>query len=245
MDDVAIKLEHVTKTFYLNNQRISYFKTSRDKNLKNIIFVLDDISFTIHKGETVGLIGLNGSGKTTLLRIISGVYNPDSGYVKTSGKLAPLLQIGTGFREELDAEENIIMYGIILGFTKKSIQQQIDKIIEFAELDKFRKVKLKDFSTGMKSRLGFATAIQINPDILLVDEVLSVGDAAFRKKSFDAFTKFKQNHKTIVYTTHSTNMITKLSDRVILIDQGKIIKIGKPDEVVKLYQEIVQKTQTI
>jgi len=246
MESFAIKLEHVQKTFVMKNRRsTSNLTKSYNKNIKNVIFSLQDISFTIQEGETIGLIGLNGSGKTTLLRIISGIYNPDSGYVKTNGKLAPLLQIGTGFREELDAEENIIMYGIILGFTKKVIQQKVEKIIKFAELEKFRNVKLKDFSTGMKSRLAFATALQIDPDILLVDEVLSVGDAAFREKSFREFAKFKQNHKTIVYTTHSMDMIKKLSDRVILIDHGKIKKIGKSDEVVKLYQEIVQKAQTI
>jgi len=135
------------------------------------------------------------------------------------------------------------MYGIILGFSKKEIKEKIDKIIEFAELEKFRKIKMKDFSTGMKARLAFTTALQIDPDILLVDEVLSVGDAAFREKSFQEFAKFKKNNKTIIFTTHSLDMIKKLSDRVILIDGGEIKKIGTPDEIIPSYQEIIKNAQ--
>jgi len=172
--------------------------------------------------------------------LISGIYPPDSGSINVIGQLAPLLQIGTGFNNDLDAEENIIMYGMLLGLTKFEIKAKINKIIEFAELEKFRNMKLKDFSTGMRARLGFSTALEINPDILLVDEVLSVGDAIFREKSFQAFLSFKKNHKTIVYTTHNLKMVSELSDRVILIDHGKIVKIGKPNEVIPVYQEIIQ-----
>jgi len=246
MDPFAIKLEHVQKNFFIKSSRFTLdSKSSDEKHKNNVLFALKDISFTIQKGETIGLIGLNGSGKTTLLRIISGVYQPNSGHVQTIGKLAPLLQIGTGFKEELNAEENIIMYGIILGFSKKEIKEKIDKIIEFAELEKFRKIKMKDFSTGMKARLAFTTALQIDPDILLVDEVLSVGDAAFREKSFKEFAKFKKNNKTIIFTTHSLDMVKKLSDRVILIDGGEIKKIGTPDEIIALYQEIIKNAQNI
>lgn len=238
----VIKVENVTKTFEINKRRlIPRIKNSnkQDSNQKRIV-ALDKISFTINKGETIGLIGLNGSGKTTLLRLISGIYPPDSGSINVIGQLAPLLQIGIGFNEDLDAEENIIMYGMLLGLTKFEIKAKINKIIEFAELEKFRNMKLKNFSTGMRARLGFSTALEINPDILLVDEVLSVGDAAFREKSFQSFLSFKKNHKTIVYTTHNINMISELSDRVILIDHGKLVKIGKPNEVIPVYQEIIQ-----
>ncbi|HSB57692.1 MAG TPA: ABC transporter ATP-binding protein [Nitrosopumilaceae archaeon] len=242
MESSVIKLENVSKIFDLDKKRDFYSNTKDleidQKNQRRLV-ALDKISFTVSKGETVGLIGLNGSGKTTLLRIIAGIYEPDSGLVQVNGRLAPLLQIGTGFHNELDAEENIVMYGMLLGLTKLQIKEKIDGIMEFAELKRFRNMKLKDFSTGMRARLGFATALQIDPDILLVDEVLSVGDAVFREKSFQAFLSFKQKHKSIIYTTHNINLISELSDRVILIDHGKIMKIGKPNEVIPTYKEII------
>ncbi|MDH3824249.1 MAG: ABC transporter ATP-binding protein [Nitrosopumilus sp.] len=242
MNSIAIQLSNVSKRFNLNQKNMS--SVSHYTNNSNQILALDNISLTIEKGETIGVIGLNGSGKTTLLRIISGVYQPDSGSLLINGHLAPLLQIGTGFKEELDAEENIILYGLLLGFTKNEIKKKIDDIIRFAELEKFHKLKLKNYSAGMRSRLAFSTAIQINPDILLVDEILAVGDAVFKEKSFKAFLEFKKQNKTIVYTTHNINMILDLSDRVILIDQGRIVKIGKPSDVVSYYNEIIKSHNT-
>ncbi|MDH3501137.1 MAG: sulfotransferase [Nitrosopumilus sp.] len=240
MNSIAIQLSNVSKKFDLNKNKNISKKSHLPNKPSNQILALDNISLTIEKGETIGIIGLNGSGKTTLLRTISGIYQPDSGSVVINGYLAPLLQIGTGFKKELDAEENILIYGLLLGLTKNEIKKKIDGIIKFAELEKFRKLKLKDYSTGMRSRLAFSTAIQINPDILLVDEVLAVGDAVFKEKSFEVFLNFKKQKKTIVYTTHSINMISDLSDRVILIDKGKILKIGKPKEVISHYDELVK-----
>ncbi|MDH3618370.1 MAG: sulfotransferase [Nitrosopumilus sp.] len=240
MNSIAIQLSNVFKKFDLGKNK-SFPKGSHlTKNILNQIQALDNISLTIKKGETIGIIGLNGSGKTTLLRIISGVYAPDSGSVEINGYLAPLLQIGTGFKKELDAEENIVMYGLLLGFTKNEIKRKVDDIIKFAELEKFRKLKLENYSAGMRTRLAFSTAIQINPDILLVDEILAVGDAVFKEKSFKAFLEFKKQNKTIVYTTHNFNMILDLSDRVILMDQGRILKIGKPSDVISYYKEIIK-----
>ena len=244
--EFAIQLSNVSKKFDLHEAK----KKFADDNFTNgnndsrYILVLDNVSFSVPKGETLALIGLNGSGKTTLLRLISGIYQPDSGTVDVKGRLAPLLQIGTGFKEELDAEENIIMYGILLGFTEKEIEKKIDDIIKFAELEKFRKVKLKYFSTGMRSRLAFSTALQVDPDILLVDEILAVGDAPFRDKSFNAFLQFKNQNKTIIYTTHNIDTISKISDRVALIHQGRVLKIGQTDEVINLYQKIIQEQKT-
>ena len=243
METVAVELKNVTKTFYMNRQRgiFDILKDSNGKN-QNIKFTaLDNLSFSINKGETIGLMGLNGSGKTTLLRIISGIYPPDSGNVVIKGKMAPLLQIGIGFNNELNAEENIIIYGMLLGLSKLEAKLKIDKIIEFAELEKFRNLKLQNYSTGMRARLGFATALEVNPDILLVDEVLSVGDDVFRKKSFEAYLSFKKNHKTIIFATHALKMIEELSDRAILMDKGKIIKFGIPSEVIPVYREIIKK----
>ncbi len=243
METIAVELKNVTKTFYMNKQR-GIFDILKDSNRKNqnIKFtVLDNLSFSINKGETIGLIGLNGSGKTTLLRTISGIYPPDSGTVVIKGKIAPLLQIGIGFNNELNAEENIIIYGMLLGLSKLEAKLKIDNIIEFAELEKFRSLKLKNYSTGMRARLGFGTALEVNPDILLVDEVLAVGDEVFRKKSFEAFLSFKKNHKTIIFATHTLKMIEELSDRVILMDKGKIINFGRPSEVIPVYREIIKK----
>ncbi len=240
LESVAINLQNVTKTFNLNKKGISGILGDINNNQQNQFVALDNISFTILKGETVGLIGLNGSGKTTLLRIISSIYSPDSGTVNINGNIAPLLQIGTGFNPEFNASENIVQYGMLLGFSKSKIKSEVDNIIEFAELKKFKNLQLKNYSTGMRAKLGFATALQVNPDILLVDEVLSVGDEAFREKSFQAFLEFKKNHKTVILSTHSTKIISNLCDRIILLNEGKIVKIGTPDQVIPLYKIIVQ-----
>ena len=224
---------------------VKTFKAPKNfKGKNNLIYALNDISFSLEKGQILGIIGKNGSGKTTLLRTISGIYNPTSGNITVNGKLAPVLQIGIGFRNEISSIENIIMYGLLLGFTKNEIKKKISDIIKFAELEKFCQLKLKDYSAGMRSRLAFSTAIQINPDILLVDEILAVGDAVFKEKSFNAFLEFKKQNKTIVYTTHNINMILDLSDRVILMDQGRILKIGKPSDVVSYFNEIIKSHKT-
>lgn len=247
MSDVAIELQNVTKTFNMDKTKgISrLLKRNDDKKINNRLVALDYISFNISKGETISLLGLNGSGKTTLLRIIAGIYKPDSGSVHLYGRLAPLLQIGIGFHDDLDTSENIVMYGMLLGLTKFEIKNKIDDILEFAELERFRNMKLKNFSAGMRARLGFSTSLQINPDILLVDEILAVGDAAFREKSFEAFLSFKKNQKTIVYATHDLNMVSELSDRIILLHEGKIVKIDKPSIVLPTYQEIISKHKMV
>jgi len=242
MESVAIELKKVSKTFNVNSNRriFSLFRNGKTKN-KNFkrLTALDDVSLTIKKGETLGVMGLNGQGKTTFLKIIAGIYKPDSGTVTVHGKLAPLLEVGTGFNKELNAEENIIIYGMLLGFKKSEFQAKIDKIIKFAELEKFRRMKLKNYSSGMRARLGFATALEVKPDIMLIDEILSVGDQAFREKSFNAFLSLKNDNKTIVFTAHNNALISELSDRVIIIDKGKVVKVGTADEAISAYKEIV------
>lgn len=242
MENVVIDVKNISKTFEINQQKgILKIIKNKVKRIPNKSFTaLQDISFSVNSGEVVGLIGLNGSGKTTLLRIISGIYQPDSGSVTVNGHLSPLLQLGTGFQEELDAKENIIMSGMLLGISKKEIQNKVNSIIEFAELEKFAKMKLKHYSSGMRARLAFTTALQINPDILLVDEILSVGDKDFSKKSYEAFLSFKKNKKTIFYATHDLQRLEEFSDRAILIHQGKVVMIGKPSEVVEKYQSITR-----
>lgn len=240
----VIVLKNITKHFSKIDQK-GIFDVLRNKgpleskDTQNEITALDDISFTVKKGQVIGIIGLNGGGKTTLLRMISGILQPDSGTIKVTGKISPLLQLGVGFHEELIASENIVMFGMLLGMTKNEIKQKVDKIIEFAGLQQFQLMKLKHYSAGMRVRLAFSTALEIDPDILLVDEVLSVGDEIFRKKSFDAFTSFKKKGKTILYTTHNITIMTRLSDRVLLIHQGKLVMDGEPRTVLEKYKEII------
>ncbi len=245
MENIVINVKNISKTFEINTQKgiLKIIKNKVKRIPKNSFTALQDISFSVNSGEVVGLIGLNGSGKTTLLRIISGIYQPDSGSVTVNGHLSPLLQLGTGFQEELDAKENIIMSGMLLGISKKEIQNKVNSIIEFAELEKFSKMKLKHYSSGMRARLAFTTALQINPDILLVDEILSVGDKDFSKKSYEAFLSFKKNKKTIFYATHDLQRLEEFSDRVILINKGKIVMIGKPSDVLENYQSITKNSE--
>jgi len=237
--DLAIIFENVSKSFELKNTGKPL--ATEISNQKNRFKVLDEISFEIKKGETIGVIGLNGSGKTTLLRMMCGVYTPDSGIIKVDGKMAPLLQIGTGFNNELDAEENIFLYGMLLGLSKSEIASQVDSILEFSELEKFKKMKIGKFSNGMKARLGFATAMVVKSDILLIDEVLSVGDAVFKEKCMDTMMGLKKEKKTIVFSSHSLGMIKRLCDRVLLIHNQKISKFAPPEEVLPRYRIIIQR----
>jgi len=232
MDPVII--ENVTKSF----------RVKVTKNSNNKFFALNNISFSVKHGEMFGIIGRNGSGKTTLMRIIAGIYLPDSGNVDVTGKLSPLLQIGTGFQDELIAAENIIMNGLLLGFSKSEIKGKIDGIIKFAGLENFTNLKLKNYSSGMKARLAFSTAMHVDPDILLADEILSVGDIIFRKKSFETFLKFKEQNKTIIFSSHNLGVIKKLCDRVLLLDEGKNIMLGSPDEVITKYKSMFDIKET-
>ena len=237
MEEPAIVVDQVSKSFKIDN-RSGIFK-NREKNQSiQKLFSLEKISFTVEKGEIFGILGLNGSGKTTLLRLIAGVYSPDSGSLTVNGKLSPLLQLGTGFQGDLNSKENIIMNGMLLGISKSEILKKVDDIISFAELDNFRNLKLKHYSSGMRARLAFSTAMQIDPDILLVDEIMSVGDKNFRKKSYETFLSFKKNHKTIVHITHNLEKLREFSDRVLLIHEGKMVMIGQPNDVINKYQEI-------
>ena len=236
MKETAIELKNISKVFDVQTKKLGSVSNGESKKL----VALSDVSLEISQGETVALLGLNGSGKTTLLRVMSGIYEPESGSVKVTGRLAPLLQIGTGFNVELDAKDNIKMYGLLLGFSKQEIESKIDSIIEFAGLQKFSKMKIKNYSTGMRARLGFATAFQINPDILLVDEVLAVGDENFRRKSFKEFFKFKEQGKTIVFTTHNLNWVSKLADKAALLSDGKLIEFGSPSEVLEKYESLTE-----
>jgi len=241
LNETAIKLENVTKSFTFKSENIqSRFSNIFSQSQKTKITALDNITLDIKKGEVIAVIGRNGSGKTTLLRTIAGIYGPDSGNITINGTVAPLLHIGTGFHEELDSKENILMSGLLMGIKKDEIIQKTNDIIEYAELEKFTGMKLKHYSTGMRARLAFSLALQMNPDIFLVDEILAVGDIKFQEKSFNSFVSFKEKNKTIVLVTHNIGPQLKIADRVVLMDKGKIIMIGDVDQVVKKYVEQYQ-----
>jgi len=237
MTDIAIKAENISKTFNYQMKGLSNFVFNKNSS-KNKFLALDNISFEVPIGKMYAIIGLNGSGKTTLLRILAGIYKPDSGSVTINGKLAPILHTGTGFNDEFTAKDNIITSGIILGMKKSEVISKVDKIINFAELQKFANQNIKHYSSGMKARLACSIALEINPDILLMDEILSTGDVKFKEKSFKAFLRFKEKGKTILYTTHSIGMVKKLADKVILVHKGRIVTIDEPDLVLAKYKEL-------
>ncbi len=233
MTEFAVSLKNVSKFFNFKK-----LKKGNILSLENKLISLSDISFDVAKGEILGIIGLNGSGKTTLLRLIAGIYEPDGGKIIVNGKLAPLLQIGTGFHNELTGPENIVTSGMLYGFSKKDIQDKVDSILEFAELQEFENMKLKHYSAGMKTRLAFSLAMKIDPEIILVDEVLSVGDFTFREKSLQAFLSFKERRKTILFVTHILTPLPELCDRVLVLDKGKMIFLGEPIEAIQRYKKI-------
>lgn len=219
---------------------VKTFKAPKNfKDKSNLIYALNDISFSLEKGQILGIIGKNGSGKTTLLRTISGIYNPTSGNITVNGKLAPVLQIGIGFRNEISSIENIIMYGLLLGLKKDEIKDKVNTILEFADLKEFARMKLKYFSSGMRTRLAFATAMQIKSEIFLVDEILAVGDMDFKEKSFNEFMRLKKEGKTIIHTTHNLSAVERFSDKVLFLDKGKQVEIGDPKEVIAKYKKYI------
>jgi lipopolysaccharide transport system ATP-binding protein len=236
-DGYAVKVQSLYKSFRLYHEKKSTFYEhlvgllSKSRGYEKLN-VLKGISFDVRKGEMMGIIGKNGQGKTTLLQILSGILKPDSGLVKLFGSTVPFLALGTGFQPDLSAIDNVIMYGLYLGLAKKEIKGCIPDILAYSELEKFADTKLKHFSSGMHARLAFATAVQVDPDILLVDEVLSVGDVPFQEKSFETFMSFKRRGKTIVFVTHSLHLVKRLCDRAIFIQGGKIQESGRPDKVV-------------
>ena len=243
MDEFAIQVNNISKTFNLDQRKgiSKIINRTKNNNTSKKLKVLDNISFQVKAGEILGILGLNGSGKSTLLRIIAGVYHPDTGFVKINGKLSPLLQLGAGFQHELNARDNIIMNGMLMGLSKEEIQQRVEPIMRYSELEKFSNLPIKHYSSGMRARLAFSTALQVDPDILLVDEILAVGDWVFKLKSYESFLNFKKNKKTILYATHSLDKISELSDNVLLLHKGQIVMLGEPKEVINKYKEISSK----
>jgi len=188
-----------------------------------------------------GIIGRNGIGKTTLLRLISGIYKPNSGKISVNGTLVPFLTLGFGFQMEMTATDNVILYGKLLGIPGKKIKENVNEVMKFAELERFADTKLKNFSSGMYARLAFATAVQVDPQIILMDEILTVGDIGFQKKCYETFLSYKKRKKSIVLVTHDLNAIRENCDRAMFLNDGKIIEIGEPQQVIESYTNFFEK----
>ena len=218
----VIEVSSITKIFRIPQERKTqlkeYFVNPFKKNTYKDFKALDNVSFSVEKGEFLGIIGRNGSGKSTLLKIISNIFLPNRGYVKTEGKVIPFLELGVGFNMELTAKENIFLNGVILGMSRSSLLDKYKDIINFAELEGFENTQLKNFSSGMQVRLAFSIAIQAKGDIYILDEVLAVGDMNFQQKCFNTFRKLKKEGKTIVFVSHSMGAVEEFCDRVILLE---------------------------
>ncbi|MDT2820793.1 ABC transporter ATP-binding protein [Enterococcus devriesei] len=239
-NEIAVKVEHVRKTFRLPTESTTSLKRTMVNFFKGIKGyreqeVLKDISFEVNKGDFFGVVGRNGSGKSTLLKIISQIYVPEQGTVEINGKLVSFIELGVGFNPELTGKENVYLNGAMLGFSENEIANMYDDIVEFAELKDFMNQKLKNYSSGMQVRLAFSVAIQAQSDILVLDEVLAVGDEAFQRKCNDYFMQARADKKTIILVTHSMEAVRKYCNKALMIDKGEVKVLGTPDEVANQY----------
>lgn len=246
-EKTAIRVHNVTKEFYLPRHKSSSLKQSIVQAFEpkdhgtDYYRALKGVSFDVKEGEFLGIVGRNGSGKSTLLKILSNIYVPTSGRVSHKGKLVPFIELGVGFKTELTGRENVYLNGALLGFSKSEIDARYDEIVAFAELGEFMEQKLKNYSSGMKVRLAFSVATHADADILLLDEVLAVGDADFQRKCYDYFKSLKLQEKTIVFVTHSMAAVREYCDRAILIEDGQVAFEGKPDDVANEYLKMFNK----
>lgn len=241
----AIEVQSVTKIFKLYREKS---KSAKEKVIRigrnpyTPFYALDDVSFEVATGETMALLGHNGSGKSTLLKCVAGTLRPNRGRITTRGRLAALLELGAGFHPELTGRENIYLNGSILGFSKVQVDEILDDIIDFSEIEKFIDMQVKHYSSGMYARLGFAVAINVEPDVLLVDEVLSVGDEAFQRKCIDRVKSFQRQGRTILLVSHATDLVRQIADRVAVFDHGKLVTIDSPGEAIRAFRDTLARS---
>lgn len=241
MDKIVIKVKNVGMEFNLSQEKVDNIKEYFIKLLKRELlfqefWALKDISFDVKEGDRVGVLGLNGAGKSTLLKIISGVMKPTEGTVQVNGKIVPLLELGAGFDRNYTGRENIFLNGAMLGFSKEFLEEKYDEIVEFSEIGKFIDVPIKNYSSGMRARLGFSIATMVEPKILVLDEVLSVGDAKFRKKSENRIMSLFDKGITVLFVSHSVRQVKRLCNKAIWLEKGKIIMQGDAEEVCTAYE---------
>lgn len=242
MSESVISVNNISKVYKLYDKPVNRLKEAMSiskKSYHSDHFALNGITFDVKKGECVGIIGTNGSGKSTLLKILTGVLNPSGGTYEVNGKISALLELGAGFNMEYTGIENIYLNGTMMGFSDKEMDKKIESIVSFAEIGEFINQPVKTYSSGMFARLAFAVAINVEPDILIVDEALSVGDIFFQAKCYQKFNEFKENGKTILFVSHDMSSILKYCDRCLLIDKGNQISLGKTSKVVDIYKKIL------
>jgi len=240
--EIAIKVSDVSKTFKLPHEKnssikgavINFYKRNKSYETQE---ALKNISFEVKKGDFFGIVGRNGSGKSTLLKLLAGIYTPSKGNIAVHGKLTPFIELGVGFNQELSGRENVFLNGALLGFSRKEMGEMYDDIVEFSEIERFMDQKLKNYSSGMQVRLAFSIAIRARTDILLLDEVLAVGDAAFQQKCFDYFEELKRRKTTVVFVTHDMGAVRRFCNKAIYIDNGNLTHIGTPAEIADVYLE--------
>ncbi len=240
--DIAISVKNLSKTFKIPHKKIDSMRGAFVNIFKQKTYeefkALENISFEVKKGEFLGIIGRNGSGKSTLLKILAGVYTGDSGEVIINGRISPFLELGIGFNPELSGRDNIYLNATVLGLSKREIDKRFDSIVDFSEIRRFIDQQVKNYSSGMKARLAFSVAIHADREILLMDEVLAVGDIVFQTKCFNVFRQFKNNGRTVVLVTHSMSEVEEFCDRAIILDKSRIINSGDPVQMVKAYNRM-------
>lgn len=241
MSKNAVIVDNVSKKFRLYRERNSSLKSAvlrRRVSVHEDFWALTDVSFEVPTGSTFGLIGRNGSGKSTLLKCLAEILQPNRGSITSHGRLAALLEVGSGFHPELSGRENIFLNGSILGMPRREILRRFDEIVDFSGVSKFIDQPVKTYSSGMYVRLGFAIAINVDPDILVVDEVLAVGDAAFRKKSRDKFAELSSSGRTVILVSHSLSAVREMCDKAALLDGGRLVATGSASDVIRAYREL-------
>lgn len=245
MEKPAIKVEHVSMKFNLSKEKVDSLKEYVIKSLKreiqyNEFWALKDVSFEVKKGDKVGILGLNGAGKSTLLKIIAGVFKPTEGTVTKANKVVPLLELGAGFEPQYTGKENVFFYGAMLGYSREFLEEKYEEIVAFSELKDFMDVPVKNYSSGMKSRLGFSIATSVKPKILILDEVLSVGDAKFKKKSEKRILDMLDAGVTVLFVSHSLPQVKRICNKAMILEHGKLLMYGDIDEVAAAYEEMIK-----
>jgi len=247
LSEKVIEVEDISVRFNLKKQRKlslkEFFQNLKNKELMfQEFWALQNITLDVEKGDRLGILGLNGAGKSTLLKIIAGIMKPSKGSIKTKGRIVPLLELSTGFNRNYTARENIFLRGATLGFSTKYMEERFDEIVDFAEIRKFLNVPVSNYSSGMRARLGFSISTMVDPDILILDEVLSVGDAKFRKKSFKKMMNLIENKDTtVLFVSHSIRQVERLCNKAILLENGKMTMNGDANEIIERYKEITDK----
>ncbi len=245
MANKALVVDKIGMKFNLSEEKIDnikeYIIRSMKRELKyNEFWALKDVSFELEKGDRLGILGLNGAGKSTLLKVIAGVFKPTEGTVTRNGKVVPLLELGAGFEKQYTGRENIFLYGSVLGYNKKYLESKYEEIVKFSGLKKFIDVPIKNYSSGMKSKLGFSIATIAEPDILILDEVLSVGDAKFRKKSEEKIMGMMDGGTTVLFVSHSLTQVRRICNKAMILEQGQVVAFGPIEEVAPVYEKMIE-----